>query len=116
MVGLVEVVLLWVVVAVVVPVRFLSFPTMSLKKTMRTMMVVAQWEVVLRLVLHVSEDVVLRARWQTWLHLSSSVWRIVSSFRERWWFVNLHMGGSALFGFRWDGTKIDVFCRRIFLV
>ena len=59
MVGLVEVVLLWVVVVVVVPVRFLSFPTMSLKKTMRTMMVVAQWEVVLRLVLHVSEDVVL---------------------------------------------------------
>ena len=57
-----EVALLLVVVVVVVPVHSLSFPTMNPKKTMRTMMVVAQWEVVLRLVLHVSEDVVLRGQ------------------------------------------------------
>ena len=57
-----EVALLWVVVVVVVPVHSLSFPTMNPKKTMRTMMVVVQWEVVLRLVLHVSEDVVLRGQ------------------------------------------------------
>ena len=44
------------------PVHSLSFPTMNLKKTMRTMMVVTQWEVVLRLVLHVSEDVVSRGQ------------------------------------------------------
>ena len=62
MVELVEVALLWVVVVVVAPVHSLSFLTMNLKKTMRTMMVVAQWEVVLRLVLHVSEDVVLRGQ------------------------------------------------------
>ena len=62
MVELVEVALLWVVVVVVAPVHSLSFPTMNLRKTMRTMMVVAQWEVVLRLVLHVSEDVVMRGQ------------------------------------------------------
>ena len=55
--------LLWVVVVVVVPVHSLSFLTMSpKKKTMRTTVAVAQWEVVLRLVPHVSEDVVLRGQ------------------------------------------------------
>ena len=55
--------MLWVVVVVVVPVHPLSFLTMSRKKkTMRTTVVVALWEVVLRLVPHVSEDVVLRGQ------------------------------------------------------
>ena len=55
--------LLWVVVVVVVPVHSLSFLTMSpKKKTMRTTVVVALWEVVLRPVPHVSEDVVLRGQ------------------------------------------------------
>ena len=55
--------MLWVVVVVVVPVHSLSFLTMNLKKkTMRTTVVVALWEVVLRLVPHVSEDVVLRGQ------------------------------------------------------
>ena len=58
----VEVAMLWVVVVVVVPVHSLSFQTMNLKKTMTTMTVVVRWEVVLRLVLHVSEDVVLRGQ------------------------------------------------------
>ena len=54
---------MWVVVVVVVPVHSLSFLTMSpKKKTMRTTVVVALWEVVLRLVPHVSEDVVLRGQ------------------------------------------------------
>ena len=55
-----EVAMLWVVVVVVVPVHFQSFQTMNLKKTMTTMVVVVQWEVVLRLVLHVRVGVVLR--------------------------------------------------------
>ena len=55
--------LLWVVVVVVVPVHSLSFLTMSpKKKTMRTTVVVALWEVVLRLVPLVFEDVVLRGQ------------------------------------------------------
>ena len=54
--------MLWVVVVVVVPVHSLSFQTMNLKKTMTTMTVVVRWEVVLRLVLHVSGDVVMRGQ------------------------------------------------------
>ena len=54
--------MLWVVVVVVVPVHSLSFQTMNLKKTMTTMTVVVRWEVVLRLVLHASGDVVLRGQ------------------------------------------------------
>ena len=54
--------MLWVVVVAVVPVHSLSFQTMNLKKTTTTMTVVVRREVVLRLVLHVSEDVVLRGQ------------------------------------------------------
>ena len=54
--------MLWVVVVVVVPVHSLSFQMRHLKKTMTTMTVVVRWEVVLRLVLHVSEDVVVRGQ------------------------------------------------------
>ena len=55
--------MLWVVVVAVVPVHSLSFLTMSpKKKTMRTTVVVALWEVVLRLVPLVFEDVVLRGQ------------------------------------------------------
>ena len=57
-----EVAMLWVVVVVVVPVHSLSFQTMNLKKTKTTMTVVVRWEVVLRLVLHVSWDVVMRGQ------------------------------------------------------
>ena len=92
------------VVVVVAPVHSLSFPTMNLKKTMRTIMVVAQWEVVLRLVLHVRVGVVRRDQMANLVHVSSSV----VSF-HRWWIVNLHVGSSALFGFRWNGAEIYIF-------